>query len=291
MCVCARRFYYYPTMIRRMMRIRASDVLYTPLPLYHTAGGLLGIGQALLYGNTVVLRRKFSASQFWDDCKLHQCTVCLASPRLASDPIRLPSDRFFISEFRICVRFRCTCTVVYSVCTFIESFGIQAAQYIGEIARYLLAQPAKAVEREHRVRLVFGNGLRAQIWHEFIERFGVEQIGEFYGATEGNANVVNNDNHPGTCTSACSCSCSCSGAGAGALPFFLFPNLYVNILVYCTVVYDIWLPASEFNCPYVYCTVLYCTSTVREWVNVLYSYVKERWASLRASCRKCTRCA
>ena len=62
-------------MIRRMMRVRASDVLYTPLPLYHTAGCLLGIGQALLYGNTVVLRRKFSASQFWDDCKLYQCTV------------------------------------------------------------------------------------------------------------------------------------------------------------------------------------------------------------------------
>ena len=74
---------------------------------------------------------------------------------------------------------------------------VQAAQYIGEIARYLLAQPVRPVEREHRVRLVFGNGLRAQIWHEFLERFGVEQIGEFYGATEGNANVVNNDNHPG----------------------------------------------------------------------------------------------
>ena len=78
------RFYYYPTMIRRMMRVRASDVLYTPLPLYHTAGGLLGIGQALLYGNTVVLRRKFSASQFWDDCKLYQCTV-----RTASEPTLL----------------------------------------------------------------------------------------------------------------------------------------------------------------------------------------------------------
>lgn len=229
------------------MRIRASDVLYTPLPLYHTAGGLLGIGQALLYGNTVVLRRKFSASQFWDDCKLHQCTVCLASPRIRSDSIRFPSDLFFISEFEFVFVF--DFDLLYSACTFIESFGIQAAQYIGEIARYLLAQPAKAVEREHRVRLVFGNGLRAQIWHEFIERFGVEQIGEFYGATEGNANVVNNDNHPGTCTSACSCSCS----GACALPFFLFPNLYVNI--YCTVVYDIWLPASEFNCLYVYCAV------------------------------------
>ncbi len=76
-------------------------------------------------------------------------------------------------------------------------FTVQAAQYIGEIARYLLAQPPKPVDKEHRVRLVFGNGLRAQIWHEFLDRYRVEQIGEFYGATEGNANVVNNDNHPG----------------------------------------------------------------------------------------------
>ncbi len=67
-----------------MMRIRKEDVLYTPLPLYHTAGGMLGVGQALLYGNTVVLRRKFSASQFWDDCKLYGCTVRAMSANLFS---------------------------------------------------------------------------------------------------------------------------------------------------------------------------------------------------------------
>ena len=54
------------------------------------------------------------------------------------------------------------------------------------------------MDREHHVRLVFGNGLRAQIWLDFLDRFGVRQIGEFYGATEGNANVVNTDNTPGT---------------------------------------------------------------------------------------------
>ena len=36
---------------------------------------------------------------------------------------------------------------------------------------------------------MFGNGLRPQIWNEFKERFGIERIGEFYGATEGNANI------------------------------------------------------------------------------------------------------
>ena len=36
---------------------------------------------------------------------------------------------------------------------------------------------------------MFGNGLRPQIWTPFVERFKVKQIGEFYGATEGNSNL------------------------------------------------------------------------------------------------------
>jgi hypothetical protein len=66
---------------------------------------------------------------------------------------------------------------------------LQVTQYIGEIARYLLAQPVKAVEKQHRVRTAFGNGMRPQIWREYMQRFGITRIGEFYGATEGNANI------------------------------------------------------------------------------------------------------
>lgn len=36
---------------------------------------------------------------------------------------------------------------------------------------------------------MFGNGLRPQIWKQFQDRFGIKQISEFYGATEGNANI------------------------------------------------------------------------------------------------------
>lgn len=42
---------------------------------------------------------------------------------------------------------------------------------------------------EHRVRAMFGNGLRPQIWTKFMERFGIKEIFEFYGATEGNSNL------------------------------------------------------------------------------------------------------
>jgi len=36
---------------------------------------------------------------------------------------------------------------------------------------------------------MFGNGLRPQIWSQFVKRFNIKDIGEFYGATEGNSNI------------------------------------------------------------------------------------------------------
>ena len=72
-------------------------------------------------------------------------------------------------------------------------------QYIGELCRYLLAQPHRPSEKQHSVRVAFGNGLRPQIWNEFQSRFGISKIGEFYGSTEGNVSFFNIDNTPGAC--------------------------------------------------------------------------------------------
>ena len=72
-------------------------------------------------------------------------------------------------------------------------------QYIGELCRYLLAQPHRPSETQHCVRVALGNGLRAQIWKEFQTRFNITQIAEFYGSTEGNASLVNIDSTPGSC--------------------------------------------------------------------------------------------
>lgn len=65
----------------------------------------------------------------------------------------------------------------------------QAAQYIGEICRYLLSMPDKPHDTGHSVRLMFGNGLRPQIWPQFVARFNIQDIGEVYGSTEGNSNL------------------------------------------------------------------------------------------------------
>ncbi|CAH8874549.1 unnamed protein product [Trichobilharzia szidati] len=140
------RYTLLATGARYSFGIKHHDIIYNPLPLYHSAGGICGVGQMLLNGNTIVIRSKFSASQYWSDCVKYKCTV---------------------------------------------------AQYIGEICRYLLSQPVRPTDKQHHVWLAFGNGLRQKLWPEFQERFNVKQIGEFYGATESNANIANMDNKCG----------------------------------------------------------------------------------------------
>ena len=54
---------------------RPSDRIYVALPLYHATGGLCALGAALLNGGSVVIKRKFSASQFWDEVVAEGCTM------------------------------------------------------------------------------------------------------------------------------------------------------------------------------------------------------------------------
>jgi acyl-CoA synthetase (AMP-forming)/AMP-acid ligase II len=63
--------------------------------------------------------------------------------------------------------------------------------YIGETLRYLLNQPKDSRDRDHRVRVIVGNGLRPEIWDAFQARFRIPFIAEFYGASEANVAFVN----------------------------------------------------------------------------------------------------
>ena len=58
-----------------MFSVTPEDIIYCALPPYHAGGGAMGIGACLVRGNTVALRRKFSASRFWDDCVETKATV------------------------------------------------------------------------------------------------------------------------------------------------------------------------------------------------------------------------
>lgn len=81
----------------------------------------------------------------------------------------------------------------------VGQYGATAFCYIGELCRYLLAQPSSAREREHQVRICVGNGLRPELWKPFRERFGIDRINEFYGASESNLAFTNTFDIEGSC--------------------------------------------------------------------------------------------
>ncbi|KAM9764865.1 long-chain fatty acid transport protein 2 [Menidia menidia] len=120
--------------------VTAEDTVYVNLPLYHTAGFFVGFVGSIETGSTIVLKKKFSASQFWDDCRKYNVTVI---------------------------------------------------QYIGEVMRYLCSTQKKDNDKDHNVRLAIGNGVRAEVWREFVNRFGNIKILEFYASTEGNVGFIN----------------------------------------------------------------------------------------------------
>jgi fatty-acyl-CoA synthase len=100
-------------------------------------------------------------------------------------------------------------------------------QYIGELCRYLLASEPAPDETRHSLRIACGNGLRADVWVPFQERFRIPQILEYYAATEGNFSLYN-----------------CEGrAGAiGRIPPFLAHRLPVALVSFNL---DTGLPARD----------------------------------------------
>ena len=73
-----------------------------------------------------------------------------------------------------------------------------ALVYVGELCRYLCRQPPTPHDRDHRLRVAAGAGLRPDIWIGFQERFGIARIIEMYGATEGNVALHNADGRVGS---------------------------------------------------------------------------------------------
>jgi fatty-acyl-CoA synthase len=69
--------------------------------------------------------------------------------------------------------------------------------YIGELCRYLVNAPPNEFEARHQLRLACGNGLRADVWQVFEQRFRIPQILEFYASTEGNVALYNCEGRPG----------------------------------------------------------------------------------------------
>lgn len=90
--------------------------------------------------------------------------------------------------------------------------------FVGEAARYLLAAPPSPLDKHHRIRCMYGNGLRPDVWTKFQERFGVPEVLEFFSSTEGMLSLVNYSKGP-------------YRANAVGHHGFIFRQMYRNIIV------------------------------------------------------------
>jgi fatty-acyl-CoA synthase len=58
-----------------LMDTQPSDRMFNCLPLYHSVGGVVATGATLVGGGAVVIRARFSASDFWRDVREERCTL------------------------------------------------------------------------------------------------------------------------------------------------------------------------------------------------------------------------
>ncbi len=129
-------------------------------------------------------------------------TVYVATPLFHSNPLVIGIGGTFAAGATLVLARKFSASRFWDE---IRKYNATAFNYVGELLRYLLNQPPKPNDADHSVKKIVGNGLRPEIWMEFKNRFGIERIGEFYGATEGfgmAANLLNFDCTCGHCQTA-----------------------------------------------------------------------------------------
>jgi fatty-acyl-CoA synthase len=71
---------------------KPHDRMYNVLPLYHTAGGICAVGTAFTSGGSVVIKRKFSVHEFWEDCANYKPTFFQYIGELCRYLLNAPPD-------------------------------------------------------------------------------------------------------------------------------------------------------------------------------------------------------
>ena len=87
-----------------LMDTQPDDRMYNCLPLYHSVGGVVASGATLLGGGAVVIRARFSASDFWRDVRDERCTLFQYIGELCRYLVKAPPDKH---ETEHCLRLAC----------------------------------------------------------------------------------------------------------------------------------------------------------------------------------------
>lgn len=75
-----------------LAELSSKDVIYSAMPLYHSAAGLLAAGAALSSGATLVTRKKFSATNFTKECLEYGVTSVQYIGELCRYLVNLPPN-------------------------------------------------------------------------------------------------------------------------------------------------------------------------------------------------------
>jgi len=97
-----------------------------------------------------------------------------------------------------------------------------AIVYVGETARYLVNAPPSPRDRDHNVKLAYGNGMRPDVWEKFRERFGIATISEFFNSSEGVFALGNYNAGPYTAAAV---------GHDGAIKRWMMRNVYVPLAI------------------------------------------------------------
>lgn len=148
----------------------------------------------MVTGATCVLKKKFSASQFWKDCIRYEvtlfqyigelCRYLINQPRVSA--LLFPSFTTFVQFSLVQLSFS---TARYVFLFILWSSALIALTRFSLLIWFNYTQTPD--EMAHKVRIAAGSGLRADVWKEFSRRFGKIRVCEAYGLTEASIGFVN----------------------------------------------------------------------------------------------------
>jgi solute carrier family 27 fatty acid transporter 1/4 len=78
----------------RLYFIKKSDVVYITLPLCHSSANQIGVGLTIYNGLSCVLRRKFSATLYMEDCAKYKATVAQYIGELLRYVVATPPSKY-----------------------------------------------------------------------------------------------------------------------------------------------------------------------------------------------------